>query len=126
MGSIQLSVDTAQKVLNVEVTPDRERAGPRETVTYTVRTTDYKGDPVEAEVGVGLTDLAVLTIIGPNSGPLLPFFYGEQGLGIRTATPLTINTDQLTQTTLDTIKGGGGGLGAFGITEIRENFIDTP
>lgn len=126
MGLTQLTVDTARKVMDIEITPDRERAGPRETVRYTIRTTDYKGDPVSAEVGVAVTDLASLSIIGPNSGPLLDTFYGLFGLGVRTSTPLTINTDQLTQTTLDTIKGGGGGFGAFGITEIREDFIDTP
>ncbi|HEX9832940.1 MAG TPA: alpha-2-macroglobulin family protein, partial [Mycobacterium sp.] len=125
MGVIQLSVDTSQKVISFEIEPDTERAGPRETVSYTIRTTDYKGDPVQAEVGVSLTDLASLSIAGPNSGPLLPFFYGEQGLAVRTSTPLTINTDQLTQTTLDTIKGGGGGGAEFGIFEIRGNFVDT-
>jgi uncharacterized protein YfaS (alpha-2-macroglobulin family) len=91
-----------------------------------VRTTNYKGEPIQAEVGVGLTDLASLSIVGPNSGPLMAFYYGQQGLGIRTATPLTINTDQLTQTTLDTIKGGGGGGFDLGIVEIRGDFRDTP
>jgi uncharacterized protein YfaS (alpha-2-macroglobulin family) len=125
MGMIQLSVDTSQKVINIDIEPDKERTGPRETVMYTIHTTDYKGDPVQAEVGVGLTDLASLSIVGPNSGPLLSYFYGEQGLGIRTGTPLTINTDQLTQETLDTIKGGGGGGFDMGIFDIRGNFVDT-
>lgn len=125
MGAIQLSVDTSRKVMHIEIEPDRERTGPRETVTYTLRTTDYKGDPVQAEIGVGLTDLASLSVAGANSGPLLTYFYGQQGLGIRTATPLTINTDLLTQTTLDTIKGGGGGGFDLGIFDIRGNFVDT-
>ena len=125
MGMIQLGVDTNQKEITVEITPDTERAGPRETVTYTVRTTDYKGDPVQSEVGVGLTDLASLSIGSPNSIPLLNFFYGEQGIAIRTSTALTINTDQITQTVLDTIKGGGGGFGEGGIFDIRGEFVDT-
>lgn len=124
-GLIQLGVDNAQKELNISITPDREQAGPGDTVTYTVRTTDYQGNPVQAEVGVGLTDLASLSIAEPNSGPILRYFYGEQGLGVRTATPLTINVDQLTQTVLDTIKGGGGGGGEGGIFDIRQDFIDT-
>lgn len=125
MGMIQLGVDTSQRELHIEITPDREQAGPRETVTYTVRTTDYQGNPVSAEVGVAVTDLASLSIGVPNSGPLLTYFYGEQGIGVRTATALTINTDELTQTTLDTIKGGGGGFGEGGILDIRGNFVDT-
>ena len=126
MGIVQLGVSNKQKEITVNITPDREQAGPRETVTYTITTTDYQGEPVQAEVGVGLTDLSVLSIAPENSGPLLSFFYGQQGLAVRTATPLTINTDLLTQTTLDTIKGGGGGGGEGGIFDIRQEFVDTP
>jgi uncharacterized protein YfaS (alpha-2-macroglobulin family) len=126
LGMAQLAVDPGRREIQVTVTPDREQAGPRETVTYTVLTTDYTGEPVSAEVGVGLTDLAVLTIADPNSGPLMSYFYGRQGLGVRTAVPLTISVDQLTQTTLDTVKGGGGGGGGGGIFEVRQEFVDTP
>ncbi len=125
MGLARLNVETERKQLTISITPDREQAGPRETVTYTVRTTDYLGNPVQAEVGVGLTDLASLSIADPNSGPLLDFFYGRQGLAVRTSTPLTINVDQLTQTVLDTIKGGGGGVAEGGIFDIRQEFVDT-
>lgn len=124
-GLVQLGVDNDQKEIRIEITPDVEQAGPGDTVNYTVKTTDYQGNPVQAEVGVGLTDLASLSIADPNSGPLLAYFYGQQGLGVRTATPLTINVDQLTQTVLDTVKGGGGGGGEGGIFDIRQDFIDT-
>ena len=126
VGMAQLTVDPARREINVTVTPDRDQAGPRETVTYTVETTDYAGDPVSAEVGVGLTDLAVLSLADPNSQPLMSFFYGQQGLSVRTAIPLVVSVDQLTQTTLDTIKGGGGGGGEGGIFEVRQEFVDTP
>ncbi len=126
MGLAQIAVDPERREIAVTVTPDREQAGPRETVTYTITTTDYQGDPVPAEVGVGLTDLAVLTIAEPNSQPLMSYFYGQQGLSVRTAMPLTLSVDQLTQTTLDTVKGGGGGGGEGGIFEVRQEFVDTP
>ncbi len=126
MGLVQLSVDPAHKEINVDLSTDVKQAGPGDTVNYTVKTTDYKGDPIPAEVGVSLTDLAVLTIADPNSGPILSYFYGEQGLSVRTSTPLTMNTDQITQTVLDTIKGGGGGFGEGGIFDIRQQFVDTP
>lgn len=125
MGLVQLGVDNERKEITIDITPDREQAGPREDVTYTIRTTDYKGDPLQSEVGIGLTDLASLSIADPNSGPILNYYYGQQGLSVRTATPLTINTDQITQTTLDTIKGGGGGGGEGGIFDIRQDFVDT-
>ncbi|MEO8392350.1 MAG: Ig-like domain-containing protein [Chloroflexota bacterium] len=126
MGLVALNVDNAHKQISIAITPDKTQAGPGDTVNYTVKTTDYKGDPVQAEVGISLTDLAVLTIADPNSGKLLDYFYGQQGLSVRTSTPLTINTDQITQTVLDTIKGGGGGFGEGGIFDIRQQFVDTP
>jgi uncharacterized protein YfaS (alpha-2-macroglobulin family) len=126
VGLVELPVSNEQKEITVEVEPNVEQAGPGDTVTYTLTTTDYAGNPVQAEVGVGLTDLAVLTIADPNSGPLLDAFYSQQPLSVRTSTPLTINTDQLTQTVLDTIKGGGGGFGEGGIFDIRQEFVDTP
>lgn len=126
MGYIDFSVDIDRKELSIDITSDVEQAQPQQTVTYTVEVTDWQGQPVEAEVGVGVTDVAALSLLGPNSGPLLDFFYSEQGLGVRTSTPLTINTDQLTQETLDTVKGGGGGALADGLVEIRGEFIDTP
>ncbi|GAB4521584.1 MAG: hypothetical protein OHK0046_33170 [Anaerolineae bacterium] len=125
MGLAQLEVETERKELLITITPDREQAGPRETVTYTVITTDYAGSPVSAELGIALTDLASLSIGDPNSVPLMDFFYGIQGISVRTSSLLTINTDQLTQTVLDTIKGGGGGFGEGGIFDIREDFVDT-
>jgi uncharacterized protein YfaS (alpha-2-macroglobulin family) len=126
MGMVQLSVETTRREIALEIEPDAEQAGPGDTVNYTIRATNYLGEPVRAEIGVGLTDLAVLSIAPPNSTPLLRYFYGQQGIGVRTSTPLTINTDLVTQTILDTIKGGGGGFGEGGIFDIREDFVDTP
>ncbi|MFW5709096.1 MAG: Ig-like domain-containing protein [Chloroflexota bacterium] len=125
MGLVQLQVDTTRKEITIEATPDTEQAGPGDTVTYTLRTTNYAGEPIPAEVGVALTDLASLSIGEPNSAPILEVFYSAQGLAVRTATALTINTDQITQTILDTVKGGGGGFGEGGIFDIREDFVDT-
>jgi alpha-2-macroglobulin len=125
MGMVQIGVDNSQNEITLAITPDRTDAGPGDEVTYTITTMDYRGVPVQAEVGVGLTDLASLSIADANTIPILNYFYGQQALGIRTASPLTINTDQLTQEVIDTIKGGGGGFGEGGIFDIREEFVDT-
>lgn len=124
-GMVQLQVSNERLALNIDVQPDCELVGPRETVNYTLTTTDWQGQPVSAELGVALSDLASLSIAEPRTGPILDFFYGLQELSVRTSTALTINTDILTQFTIDVIKGGGGGGGDFGIFEIREEFIDT-
>ncbi|MCA9902467.1 MAG: Ig-like domain-containing protein [Anaerolineae bacterium] len=125
MGMVQIGVDNSQKEITLDITSDADQAGPGDQVTYTLRATDYAGNPVQAEIGVGLTDLASLSIVDPNTIPILQYYYGRQNLGVRTSTPLTINTDQYTQEVLDTIKGGGGGFGEGGIFDIREEFVDT-
>ncbi|MBN1201669.1 MAG: Ig-like domain-containing protein, partial [Anaerolineae bacterium] len=102
MGMTQLNVDTSRLVMDLEVTSSvdveaGEFAGPGDTVDYTIKTTDWEGTPVpNAEIGVSVTDLAVLTIADPNSSELLPFFYSERGVTVRTAVPLTISVDQAT------------------------------
>jgi len=129
MGMTQLTVDTERLVMHIEVTPDvpaGEFVGPGDTVTYKIKTTDFAGEPVSAEVGIGVTDLAVLSIAPPNSGTLLEYFYAERGVSVRTSTPLTVSVDQATQTIIDTIKGGGGGGAESGIFDIRQEFVDTP
>lgn len=129
VGMIELGVETDRLVMNVEVTPDLEEgetAGPGDEVTLNVKTTDWQGNPVSAEVGLGVTDLAVLSIASPNSGTLLNYFYGQQSVSINTSSTLTISVDQITQTIIDTIKGGGGGGQEGGIFDIRQDFVDTP
>nr|MCU0499733.1 Ig-like domain-containing protein [Anaerolineae bacterium] len=126
VGYVQLNVDNSRKALTIALEADRPLAGPRDTITYTVRTTDYTGEPVAAELGISLVDLAVLSLGNEFSqpSPLLEVFYGRELLGVRTSTPLTINTDYLTQFVLDVIKGGGGGGGGGGVFVIREEFVE--
>ncbi len=132
MGMVQLNVDTSHLVMDLQITPNvdvgaGEFAGPGDTVEYTIKATDWEGNPVpNAEIGVGLTDLAVLSIASANSTDLLPFFYSERGVSVVTAIPLTISVDQATQVIIDTIKGGGGGYGEGGIFDVRQEFVDTP
>jgi alpha-2-macroglobulin len=126
LGYAQLNVDAERYKLNIDVTPDKEKAGPREEVTYTLKVTDYQGKPVKAEVGVGLTDLAVLSLLPDTSTPILDHFYNTQGLSVRTASTLTISVDEQTQSILNTVKGGGGGGRESGVLQIRQLFVDTP
>ncbi len=126
MGMLQLGVDVDQLALKINVTPDKTQAGPRETVTYKLHVTNYAGEPVRAEVGVGLTDLAVLSMLPDTSTPILQHFYGQQSLSVRTVSSLTLSVDQQTQQILNVVKGGGGGGPEGGIFEVRQLFIDTP
>ncbi|MBN1312748.1 MAG: Ig-like domain-containing protein [Anaerolineae bacterium] len=124
MGLVKLGVDPVQQTIRLELVPDRDVVGPREDVTYTVKTTDYAGKPVDAEVSLALVDLATLALASPNSGPIVDSFYGNQGLGVRTAVPLLYLVDRLNQELFDQGKGGGGG-GSEGFFDVRSEFKDT-
>ena len=132
LGIAEINVDTSAQTLTVEVSPDKDLAGPGDQVTYTVRTTDMNGDPVSAEVSLALTDLATLTLMGPNSAPILEHFYSPSSLSVRTAVPIIFNIEQY-NTEIEELRvegqgsGSGGGKGDddFGVIEVREDFPDT-
>jgi alpha-2-macroglobulin len=126
VGLAAFSVDIEQLKLNLEITPDKPQAGPREEVTYTIKVTNYLGEPVQAEVGLGLTDLAVLSLRPDTSPGLLQYLYSEKLISVRTGSSLAISVDQQTQEILNTVKGGGGGGPEGGIPEVRQLFVDTP
>ncbi|KAA3658961.1 MAG: hypothetical protein DWQ04_23605, partial [Chloroflexi bacterium] len=125
LGMVQFTVDREEQALTVEVTPDKTTAGPGDTINYTVRVTDYRGQPVDAEVSLSLSDLAALSIAERAERPILDHFYSERWLSVNTATLLAVNMDAFNQELEDEVKGGGGGQGTFGIFSIREDFPDT-
>ncbi|HLY29255.1 MAG TPA: Ig-like domain-containing protein, partial [Aggregatilineales bacterium] len=126
MGLSQIGVETERLKLNIQISSDKAQAGPRDKVNYTLHVTDYKGNPVQAEVGLAMVDEAALSLLPDQSTPILDHFYGKQGLGIRTSSTLTQSVDQQTQQIINTIKGGGGGGPETGIFTVRQEFITTP
>ncbi len=126
MGLVQITVNADQLKLKIDIKADKPQAGPRETVNYAIHVSDYQGKPVKAEVGVGLTDLAVLSLLPDTSTPIMQHFYDQQSLSVITASSLTISVDAQTQQILNTVKGGGGGGPEGGIFEVRQLFLDTP
>ncbi len=129
----ELKVDTDQQSLKVDVQPDRSTAGPDDEVTYTVHTTDVNGAPVKAEVSLGLSDLATLSLADPNSKPILAGFYSRRNLRVWTAVPI-VNSLELHNAFLagqaedsgqGMGSGGGKGEGELGVIEVRQDFPDT-
>ena len=125
-GVVELNVANDNRLIYLDITADSDQSTPGETVTYTVQATDEQGQPVQAQVGVSVADLAVLSLSPFIETTIQDIFFGQQPLQIRTSSALTRNVEWQTEYIAQTIKGGGGGGGGFGIFEIRNEFVDTP
>ena len=124
IGYVQLTVDTAEKALTIDVAPSAETVKPGDTVTYTLTINDSAGQPVPAaEVSVALVDKAVLSLAEGSMQSMLDLFYYQRPLGVTTGAALVINRDRLSQQLSEGAKGGGGG-GGGGLLEVREEFPD--
>jgi uncharacterized protein YfaS (alpha-2-macroglobulin family) len=124
-GTISLDVEPVAQRLNVEVTPSQELNPPRGTVSFDLRVTDANGNPVQTELGVALTDEAVLALTEPNTGTLESLFYSFQRDYVQTRVAMSGLLDLLTDATPPGGYGGGGG-GDGDMPLIREDFIYTP
>ncbi|MCY3916297.1 MAG: MG2 domain-containing protein [Chloroflexi bacterium] len=103
MGTAQLQVDPERYALHIEISAEPERASPQEEVTFRLRVTDWKGEPVTAEVGVALTDLAALSLGERNSASLLETFFSPQARGVHTFSSLVHNGDEYTANLVETM-----------------------
>ncbi|MCK4342727.1 MAG: alpha-2-macroglobulin, partial [Phycisphaerae bacterium] len=74
----EVIVPPAEYFLTVEVEPDRDAYEPRAEGTLIVRTRDYDGQPVAAEVALGLTDESVFYIQQDYAGDPRQFYYGDK------------------------------------------------
>jgi len=133
MGIVEIQVDTRLQELKVTITPDREQGGPGEQVTYRVTSSDTAGRPVDAELSLGLSDLATLSLLGPNAPPILDFFYERRTLAVWTSIPIFLSLEDYNATIAEHLdegpgmgSGGGKGEGEFGVVSVRQNFPDTP
>ena len=122
VGYVMLSVSTEQQEIAVTIKPEKTRYQPRDEVTYTIETRDYRGEGVSAEVSLQLVDLAVESLVGGQPPDIVESFYRERGLAIATATTLAVSVDRHNLEYAQEGKGGGGG-GVEGL--VRQFFPDT-
>lgn len=132
MGITEISVDSRQQAITIQLTTDRTQAGPGEQVTYKVRTLDYQGKPISAEVSLSLSDLATLSLLPPNSTPILEFFYTRRSLGVWTTMPISLGLDDFNVSISKEValgegmgSGGAKGEGDLGVIDVRQDFPDT-
>lgn len=125
MGFRQLKVSVADRQLQVIVTPDRSRVGPRERVGWLIETRDAAGKPVQAEVSLALVDKAIYSLATDSAGTLMDRFYSQRSPGVETACTLVVNVDRIVAQLPEGGKGGGGGGdGMAGALMVRQAFPD--
>ena len=110
-GIVELQVDPERLLLDVEITPDQETYSPRDEVTYQIKTTDYLGNGVSAELSLALVDLAVLTLKEDPAQPLAETFYAPQPLRSLLGAGLFVSGEGLDIEIPSQPLGGGGGGG---------------
>ncbi len=134
VGMLRLNVDTEQQALDVQISTDKESAGPREQVTYTVTTKDYQGKPVQADVSLALVDKSLLALAPSNSAPILSQFYPLKALSVRTSVSIVLTAEDFNANYSEIVpdgegsgSGGGDGKGEgdYGIITVRQDFRDT-
>ncbi|HMP41275.1 MAG TPA: alpha-2-macroglobulin family protein, partial [Roseiflexaceae bacterium] len=122
VGLVNLPVTTRERELTVTLTPDRSEYGPRDRVTYTIRTSDHSGAGVRSEVSLALVDKAILTLAADPNPSLIAAFFERRPLGVLQANLLTILVDRVTLRLQEGDKGGGG---AAIDGDLRSDFPDT-
>ncbi|MBN1221594.1 MAG: Ig-like domain-containing protein [Anaerolineae bacterium] len=132
VGYASLPINPHEKTLQITLTPDKtpgETYRPRDPVTYQVKVTNVKDQPVKAELSLALVDKAVLALAPETPGQLLQQFWYRRNLGVQTASGLTLAIDRFNQDLILMEEGGkgggGGGEPGLGVEFTRQDFAKT-
>ncbi|HVK58943.1 MAG TPA: alpha-2-macroglobulin family protein, partial [Candidatus Kapabacteria bacterium] len=74
----EIIVPPVKHFLTVDVNPDREQNRPGEKGTWRIKTLDYDGKPVSAEVALGIVDDSIYYIQEELAGDPRKFFFGTK------------------------------------------------
>ncbi|MDE3111361.1 MAG: Ig-like domain-containing protein [Chloroflexota bacterium] len=126
VGYVELKVSTATRALSVTATPDKAQAKPGDTVHYAIKVTDARGRGVRAELSVAVVDKAVLALADERGPDGLHAFWFERGLGVTTASSLSVSMDRANDVIADAPRGGKGGSGSgLAGDQTRKDFRNT-
>jgi alpha-2-macroglobulin len=84
-GERVLNVPATEKILNIEIIPEKNEYKPRETASYTVFVRDSRGHPAPGvELSFGLVDEAIYSLSQDQAGDIRRNFYGRRYNQVRT------------------------------------------
>ncbi|MBL4845840.1 MAG: hypothetical protein JKY65_09960, partial [Planctomycetes bacterium] len=83
-ASKKLEVPAIENLIDVTVVADKAEHRPGETATFRLKATDYQGNPVQAELGLGVVDEALFALREDSTRNMLDTFFPEVGSGVDT------------------------------------------
>jgi len=87
-GTKSIKVPPVEQRLNIEIVPAKSQFLPGETASYDLKATDVRGNPVQAELSVGIVDEAIYSVRPESSGDILNAFYEKRYGAINTENSL--------------------------------------
>ena len=98
VGILPLRVEPVKQSLRITLQPEGGTTfAPGGEARFGVEATDGDGNPVAAELSLDLVDKAILSLLPREPDVLVKAFYGERGLGITTASGLSVSADRLVE-----------------------------
>ncbi|KKS45424.1 MAG: Alpha-2-macroglobulin domain-containing protein [Parcubacteria group bacterium GW2011_GWA2_42_18] len=107
-GTLTFNVDRLQKSLSVKINSSKDIYLPGEKVDLSFETTDYKEQPIPAELSVSVADVSVLALKGNPRKTPLQSFYSELPLNVSTVSNIK-NILEIIEIPEEDTKGGSGG-----------------
>lgn len=80
----KLEVPPVDNLVDVTVVADKAEYRPGETATFFLKATDYRGNPVQAELALGVVDEALFALREDATASSLDTFFPEIGSGVDT------------------------------------------
>jgi len=109
IGYTPIQVTDKKQQIVVSISTDSKRYKPKDTLHATIETKDASGNPVSAEVAVGLVDKAVWDLAEVQLPDIYKVFYEPRSLSVTTSQLLTISIDRINANLNLGAKGGSGG-----------------
>lgn len=103
IASVELQVESTDKLLDLAVTSDKSTYSPREQAEFTIQVSKA-GVPVQAELSIGLVDEAIYSLKAEPWKAIFPAFYDPRVHAVSTYDSMAI----LRYIFYDSARGGGG------------------
>jgi uncharacterized protein YfaS (alpha-2-macroglobulin family) len=83
--SVEIAVPARDKMLNLQIIPNKKEFKPRESASYTVLARNFDGSPAAgAEVSLGVVDESIYQIASESNEDIRRHFYGRRSDSVQT------------------------------------------